>query len=72
MSASFSPKLKKWLRASGCRFERRGKGAHEIWYSPLTRRRFVMAKAIMSRRTVADILKRAGVPKPTWMGGRHP
>ena len=57
MSISFSPKLKKWLRVSGCRFERRGKGDHEIWYSPLIAKRFVMAGAIMSRRTVADILK---------------
>ena len=39
MSASFSPKLKKWLVASGCRFVRQAKGDHEIWYSPLTQRR---------------------------------
>ncbi len=69
MSASFSPKLRKWLMASGCRFVRQAKGAHEIWFSPLTRRRFVMAHAIKSRRTVLSILRRAGVAKPGWLGG---
>ena len=30
------------LRESGCRFERQGKGSHEIWYSPITRRTFTV------------------------------
>ncbi len=71
MSASFSPKLQKWLKASGCRFVRQAKGDHEIWYSPLTRRRFVMDGGIKSRGTVGRILKRAGVEKPVWLGGRR-
>ena len=28
----------KVLRDAGCHFVRSGKGSHEIWYSPLTRR----------------------------------
>jgi hypothetical protein len=34
MGSSFTPELKKLLRAHGCRFERQGKGDHEIWFSP--------------------------------------
>src|SRR6266851_3632089 len=30
------------LREAGCRFERQGKGSHEIWYSPITRRTFTV------------------------------
>ena len=40
MSASFTPELKKMLAAAGCYLERQGKGDHEIWYSPITERRF--------------------------------
>jgi hypothetical protein len=33
MGDSFTPRVKRLLMASGCRFERQGKGDHEIWYS---------------------------------------
>lgn len=36
----FSPELKRILRNSGCYFERAGKGDHEIWFSPITGKRF--------------------------------
>ena len=42
MAKSFTPELKKQLLAANCYFERAGKGDHEIWYSPLTERRFVV------------------------------
>jgi hypothetical protein len=38
--ASYTPSVKETLRAHGCYFERPGKGDHEIWYSPITQRRF--------------------------------
>ena len=38
--ASYTPKLKEILRDYGCTFERPGRGDHEIWYSPITDRRF--------------------------------
>jgi hypothetical protein len=38
--ADYTPKLKKLLREAGCYFERKGKGDHEIWYSPKTGIRF--------------------------------
>ncbi len=69
MSAGLSRRVKKWLVAHGCRFERQGKGDHEIWYSAVTRRRFVMGQALKSHRTAAWILKSAGVEKPGWLGG---
>ncbi len=34
--ADFSPELKRLLLAAGCRFERTGKGDHEILPSPIT------------------------------------
>lgn len=44
--ASYTPKLKEILRAHGCSFERPGRGDHEIWYSPITGRRFPVDHAI--------------------------
>ena len=62
--ASYTPKkLKEILRAHGCAFERPGRGDHEIWYSPVTGRRFPVDHAIASRHTANAILKQAGIPK---------
>ena len=63
MSASFTPELKKMLAAAGCYLERQGKGDHEIWYSPITERRFVVDRALRSRHTANAVLKQAGLPK---------
>ncbi len=61
--ADFAPKLKKVLREAGCYFVRQGKGDHEIWYSPITKRFFVVDSKIRSRHTANAILKQAGLPK---------
>ena len=63
MAKSFTPELKKILDGAGCYFERSGKGDHEIWYSPLTQRRFVIDHSIKSRHTANAVLKQAGLPK---------
>jgi HicA toxin of bacterial toxin-antitoxin, len=63
MSASFTPALKKLLLEAGCVLERQGKGDHEIWYSPITDRRFVVDSSIKSRHTANAVLKQAGLPK---------
>ena len=60
MATSLTPRLKIMLSATGCYFERQGKGDHEIWYSPLTDRRFVVDNAIKSRHTANGVLKQAG------------
>jgi len=55
--------LKQLLREANCDFERRGKGDHEIWYSPITGIRFVVDQSIKSRHTANGVLKQAGLPK---------
>jgi HicA toxin of bacterial toxin-antitoxin, len=59
----FTPKLKQILREHGCYFERQGRGDHEIWYSPITRRRFPVDQKILSRHTANAVLKQAGITK---------
>ena len=61
--ADFSPELKRLLSAAGCRFERTGKGDHEIWSSPVTGVRFPVDSKIKSRHTANAVLKQAGLPK---------
>jgi lactam utilization protein B len=63
MGASFTPELKKMLLEAGCYFERQGKGDHEIWYSAIADRRFVVDGTIKSRHTANGVLKQAGLPK---------
>ena len=63
MGASFTPELKKILSSAGCYFERQGKGDHEVWYSPITDRRFVVDGSMKSRYTANAVLKQAGLPK---------
>jgi HicA toxin of bacterial toxin-antitoxin, len=40
-----------------------GRGDHEIWYSPITERRFPVDHKILSRHTANAVLKQAGIPK---------
>lgn len=61
--ADYTPDLKQLLNAGGCTFVRYGKGDHEIWFSPITQRRFVVDGSILSRHTANGVLKQAGLPK---------
>jgi HicA toxin of bacterial toxin-antitoxin, len=61
--ADYTPGLRRLLRQAGCRRERQGKGDHEIWYSPITKRRFPVDNTIKSRHTANAILKQAGLDK---------
>ena len=61
--ADYSPEVKRILRDNGCRFDRAGKGDHEIWFSPLTKRKFPVDHKILSRHTANAVLKQAGIPK---------
>ncbi|MUL37158.1 type II toxin-antitoxin system HicA family toxin [Gloeocapsopsis dulcis] len=63
MSASFTPALKRLLSDAGCYFVRQGRGDHEIWYSPITDRHFVVDGSIKSRHTANAVLKQAGLNK---------
>lgn len=61
--AGYTRELKQILRESGCRFVRQGKGDHEIWYSPLTKRSFTVDANIKSRHTANAVLKQAGIDR---------
>jgi hypothetical protein len=57
--ASYTADLKRY----GCRFDRQGKGDHEIWYSPISNHYFPVDGNIKSRHTANAVLKQAGLPK---------
>jgi hypothetical protein len=63
MADNYTPAVKKLLRQAGCRFERQGKGDHEIWYSPISNRRFMVDAGIKSRHWANHTLKQAGLQK---------
>jgi predicted RNA binding protein YcfA (HicA-like mRNA interferase family) len=63
MPATFDRELRRLLRRAGCIFVRAGKGSHDIWYSPVTERRFPVPVGIVSRHTANGILSQAGLPK---------
>jgi len=63
MASSFTPELERILIEHGCRFDRQGKGDHEIWFSPINGRRFVVDQEIKSRHTANAVLKQAGIGK---------
>ena len=50
---------------AGCQFVRSGKGDRDVWYSPISQRRFVVDQAIKSRHTANAVLKQAGLQKPS-------
>lgn len=61
--ADYAARLKQILLAHDCRFERHGKGDHDIWFSPITGVRFPVDSKIKSRHTANAVLKQAGLPK---------
>jgi len=61
MAPQFDRPLRELLRAAGCTLVRQGKGSHEIWHSPITKRNFAVPVGIPSRHTA--ILRQAGLPK---------
>jgi hypothetical protein len=48
---------------AGCYFVRHGKGDHDIWFSPITKRAVTVDHQIDSRHTANGILKDAGIGK---------
>jgi predicted RNA binding protein YcfA (HicA-like mRNA interferase family) len=63
MATQFDRALREKLRAAGCVVVRQGKGSHEIWHSPITKRNFLVPVGIASRHTANAILRQAGLPK---------
>ena len=63
MSSDYTKKLIPVLKESGCRFIRHGKGDHDIWFSPVSKKHFPVDQKIKSRYTANAVLKQAGIDK---------
>ncbi|HEX2256926.1 MAG TPA: type II toxin-antitoxin system HicA family toxin [Afifellaceae bacterium] len=63
MAGRLYRELTRLLRDAGCSFVRQGKGSHEIWYSPITRRHFAIPSNVAKLPLANAILKQAGLPK---------
>lgn len=59
--AEYEKKVRDILAANGCTFQRRGKGDHDIWYSPITNRNVTVDTKIKSRHTANAVLKQSGI-----------
>jgi hypothetical protein len=59
--AEYEKKVRKKLSEYGCSFLRRGKGDHDMWYSPLSDRNFPVDGEIKSRHMANLIMKQAGI-----------
>ena len=44
--AEYEKQVRNILALNGCSFVRRGKGDHDIWYSPITKRHFTVLSLI--------------------------
>jgi hypothetical protein len=63
MAPQFDRSLRDLLRVAGCVLVRQGRGSHEIWHSPITKRNFPVPVGVASRHTANAILRQAGLPK---------
>jgi predicted RNA binding protein YcfA (HicA-like mRNA interferase family) len=61
--ADFYRELVSVLRANGFELLRSGKGSHEIWVNPKTKKHVTVPRTTKSRHTANDVLKQAGLPK---------
>ena len=59
--AYYENKVRDKLTENGCYFLRRGKGDHDIWFSPITKLPITIDGKILSRHTANGIMKRAGI-----------
>lgn len=59
--AEYEKKVREELKRHGCRFERHGKGDHDIWYSPITNTHVTVDGKIKSRYTANEIMKQSGI-----------
>ena len=59
--AEYEKKVRDILSRNNCSFVRRGKGDHDIWYSPITDRNITVDTKIKSRHTANAIMKQSGI-----------
>src|SRR6516164_5852036 len=72
MPATLDRELRRLLTRASCTLVRMGKGSHEIWHNPVTKRRLPVPVGIVSRHTANGILVQAGLPKAFCSGWRSP
>ena len=63
MATNLYPALSAMLKEAGCWLVRQGKGSHEIWFSPQTKRNFAVPRKVVITHTANGVLKDAGLPK---------
>lgn len=63
MASELYRKLTALLLEHGCMLVRQGKGDHEIWESPITKKRFTVDKGGTNRHTANGALKSAGIDR---------
>ncbi len=56
----FGKAVRDKLAAEGCTFQRRGRGDHDIWYSPIAKRSITVDHVIKSRHTRQRNFKASG------------
>ena len=59
--AEYEKRVREILMQNNCAFTRRGKGDHDIWYSPITNHHVTVDTKIKSRHTANAILKQSGI-----------
>ena len=59
--AEYEKRVREILSKNGCYFVRRGKGDHDIWYSPIVNKKFPVDSKIKSRHTANAIMKQSGI-----------
>jgi predicted RNA binding protein YcfA (HicA-like mRNA interferase family) len=59
----YGKQVRERLKEAGCEFVRHGRGDHDIWRSPLTKRPLTVPVKIRSRHLANKILKDAGLSK---------
>ena len=59
--AEYEKRVRDILSQNGCTFQRRGKGDHDIWYSPITQRSITVDIRIKSMHTANAIMKQSGI-----------
>ncbi|MCL2427378.1 MAG: type II toxin-antitoxin system HicA family toxin [Oscillospiraceae bacterium] len=59
--AEYEKKVRDILKQHGCTFSRRGKGDHDIWFSPIVNKNFPVDEKIKSRHVANAIMKQAGL-----------
>lgn len=63
MAGALYRQLVRLLRDGGCAFVRQGRGGHEIWFSPIANRNFVVPFDVQKPSTANAILRQAGLPR---------